>query len=73
MLFAILLLGIWDTIHFTSRDIGYCVQYFVYFQGYGIFREINNGDICQFYGILASLAQGIFDISSPPIQASSVY
>ena len=27
--FANLLPGIWDTIHFTSRDIGYCVQYFV--------------------------------------------
>ena len=46
---------------------------FVYFQGYGIFKEINNGDIRQLNGILASLPQEICDISSPPIQASSVY
>ena len=32
--FAILLTGVWDTIHFTFRDMGYCVQYFGYFQGY---------------------------------------
>ena len=31
---VILLPGIMNTFHFTSRDIGYCVQYFGYFQGY---------------------------------------
>ena len=51
-------LGIQDICHFTSRDIGYypftsrymgyCVQYFRYFQGYWIFRKIDYRDICQF-------------------------
>ena len=27
-------LGIQDICHFTSRDMGYCVQYFGQFQGY---------------------------------------
>ena len=29
-----LLPGIYDIIHFTSRDMGYCHQYFRYIQGY---------------------------------------
>ena len=39
--FAILLPGICDSINFTPRDMGYCVQYFVYFQGYWVFRKTN--------------------------------
>ena len=31
---AILILEIKDIINFTSRDIGYCFQYFGYSQGY---------------------------------------
>ena len=34
--------------HFSSRDMGYCVQYFVYFQGYYVFRKITYGDVCHF-------------------------
>ena len=34
MIFAILLPEIKDTIHFTFRDMGYCVQSFGYFQEY---------------------------------------
>ena len=45
---SILLTGIWDSIHFTSSDMGYCVQYLFYFQGYWLFGEINYWDICQF-------------------------
>ena len=29
-IFAILLPGICDTTHFTSRDMGHCVQYFCF-------------------------------------------
>ena len=38
-IFVSLLQGIWESIHLTSRDTGYCVQYFVYFRGYGLFRK----------------------------------
>ena len=31
---CILLPGIKDTFHFTSRDMGFCVHYIGYFQGY---------------------------------------
>ena len=50
--------GICDAIHFNSSDMGYCVQYFVYFQGYWTFRKINK----LIMGILACLLQGIYDI-----------
>ena len=40
MLFAILLPGIWDTVHFTSMAIGSCVQYFAFFPWMSIFRDI---------------------------------
>ena len=40
-IFVYLFQGIWETIHFTSSDMCYCVQYFVNFRDYGIFREIN--------------------------------
>ena len=46
--FVILLTGIWGTIHFTFRDMGYCVQYVCYFQKYWIFKKNDYGDICQF-------------------------
>ena len=36
------------SIHFTSRDMGYCNRYFVYFQEYLICIKYNYGDICQF-------------------------
>ena len=54
---CIAVLGIQDIFHFTSRDIGYCVQYFGQIQGYWIFRKINYGDICQFIRDTASLLQ----------------
>ena len=47
-IFECLLQGIWETIHFTSRNMEFCVQYFVYFRGYGILRGLNQGDICMF-------------------------
>ena len=40
MIFTILLPGIQDSIHFTSRDIGY---YPVYFQGYRILTILLSG------------------------------
>ena len=52
--------------------MGYCIQYFRYFQGYRIFRKFNYGDICQFIRDTARLLPGIWDIGYPPIQASLV-
>ena len=40
---------IWDTIHFTFRDTGYCVQYFVTFRDIGYLEEIIMGIFASFF------------------------
>ena len=70
MVFAISLPGLWDTINFTSRDMGYCVQYFVYFHGHLVLRKNNNGNICQFIRNTCQFTLRDMGYLVPAIQAS---
>ena len=70
--------GIWDTIHFTSRDMGY---YPFYFQGFNIlftFRDIgfmktNYGYICQFLRDTCLFTSRVMGYLVLPIQAFIVF
>ena len=68
--YSSLLLGIQDICNFTSRDMGYCVQYIVTFRDNGYLEKNDNyGDVCHFIRDTCQFTSR--DIGNPlPIQAS---